>query len=1438
MGASIQNRQNTDFSGVGVWAFCTGTGIGWSTLVATSNIYLDKAGSWGSVLGVILGTLYILLVCRNYAYLIQIYPKLGGTYSFCREIFGNDCGYLTGWFLSLIYFVMLWAGATSMPMLVNTFTGDALKFWQLYSVFGHEVYLGEALFSIICIVAAALLSLRGLKVCVTAMISLTILFTVGLLVCFLASTGGIDRSLEPAFIPDSGVFGQIISVAFVAPWAFVGFESVSHASSEYSFPKQKIFKIMVIATVTISLLYISAILMSVTAYPERYSSWVEYIKDLGNLSGIESLPAFYAVHHYLGNAGLGLLLLSQFCIVFTTLIGTFFALSRIFYSASRNQVLPSCFTDLNSRKVPMNAIRFIAVVSILIPFLGRTAMEWIIDVMNIGAIIVYGMVSAATLKKAEERGDIIEKVTGALSLAVMMWLGMYLILPDLFYIGSMNKETYLVFMIWSILGFLYFHYVLRHDRENIFGSTHFAWVALLSFALLIDMVWMWQNILSHNNIIFQQIDDYLKEFAGKGNVSSFIKDKINGLENNGTRSVALAIAMFITAFVIMMVNHIYMTARSRHSNMMAHTDPVSGAMSKKAYIKREAKLDQSLQDGALGAFSLAVFNICNMKKILASLGRKAGDEYVRNACLMLSSIFKHSTIYRVNSDVFVLILVGSDYNERKNLMSRIYSRSVTHIKNGGVVVAGGLSDYVPNVDVSVNEVFIRANDMMYENKKLLAGLLNDDDADADAENKRDSELAAISIKKYILIVDDELINRKILGNMLQDSYELLYAEDGIEALKKIQQYSEVIAMVLLDLQLPKMSGIDVLRKMTNNSEYSRIPVIVLTAEQGTEVECLNLGAVDYLQKPYPAKEIILARITKCIELYEDRDTIKNTERDSITGLYNFEYFKRYVRMFDKHYEDYSMDALVVDINHFHMINERHGRKYGDGVLKIVGSKIREYSGEISAVCCRKESDVFLLYCQHQDSYSEFFEKISVMNGAANLTAGRVWLRMGIYPNVDRNLEVEQRFDRAIMAANSVKNGFLNFIGVYNAEMHQTVVNKERLLEDFHKSIDNRDFKVFYQPKFDIRFDNPILYSAEALVRWIHPEMGMISPVVFIPLLEECGLIIELDKYVWREVGAQIRAWKNEFGYSVPVSVNVSRIDMLTPNLKGIFMDILRDNKLSTDDLVLEITESAYADDSVQVVSTAKDLRDDGRGFRIEMDDFGSGYSSLGMLTNISIDALKLDMSLVRNAFANQKKDVRLLEIILEIAEYLNLSVIAEGVETEDQMLSLKAMGCEYVQGYYFSKPVPAEEFNRFLTERRGRHVEIVPAFKKDYEALGSDVQNGLKNIYYIDMVSCRYIELAVDNSGGYAVSREGEDFFVDVESLFLAKITDGKQREKVKKALDREALLQDSRTGIQMFVDFQMLEKGHSTACLMFSLSVKKREDYHMAVCLSSKDAG
>ena len=241
--------------------------------------------------------------------------------------------------------------------------------------------------------------------------------------------------------------------------------------------------------------------------------------------------------------------------------------------------------------------------------------------------------------------------------------------------------------------------------------------------------------------------------------------------------------------------------------------------------------------------------------------------------------------------------------------------------------------------------------------------------------------------------------------------------------------------------------------------------------------------------------------------------------------------------------------------------------------------------------------------------------------------------------------------------------------------------------------------MYYQPKYNIQCDPPRLSSAEALIRWKHPELGMISPGVFVPLFESHGLISVVDNFVWQEAARQVAQWKEKYQFTLPVSVNLSRADVFDPTLVDQLIRIIEENGLEYKNIKLEVTESAYTDNAKNVLDVIHRLRE--LGFEVEMDDFGSGYSSLNMLSDMPIDVLKMDMKFIRN-IETSATDRRLVSLILDIGRYLQVPVVAEGVETEGQFDLLRKDGCDLVQGYYFSRPLPPEEFELLIQ----REMEI------------------------------------------------------------------------------------------------------------------------------------
>lgn len=421
-----------------------------------------------------------------------------------------------------------------------------------------------------------------------------------------------------------------------------------------------------------------------------------------------------------------------------------------------------------------------------------------------------------------------------------------------------------------------------------------------------------------------------------------------------------------------------------------------------------------------------------------------------------------------------------------------------------------------------------------------------------------------------------------------------------------------------------------------------------------------------------------------------------TALDPLTGLYSKEQFFSRATEYDKLHPQHGVDAIVLNYNKFHLINELYGRGYGDKVLCAIGDCVNKTAKEHNGIACRYDADIFYMYINHQDNYDFLISQVS-SELASIMNTPDTRIRIGIYPDTSMAASLQQRFDRAIQACNSVsKNGRSSTYEIYDEKMHKRELYEAMLIDSIGDALNENQFKLVFQPKYDIHGEKPKLSSAEVLIRWQHPDFGDVRPDFFIPLFEENGLIRQLDRYVWKEAAKQIRIWRDEFGYTIPVSVNVSRVDIFDLDFLSYLKQIVKENGIETKDLHLEITETAYTDNVDQIVAVVKELQKE--GFMVEMDDFGKGYSSFNMLTTLPLDALKLDIGFIKD-IAENNKEMNLLDCILKIAKLLNLTVIAEGVESAKQYLLLKNAGCDEIQGYYFSKPLDSGAFESLLQQK-------------------------------------------------------------------------------------------------------------------------------------------
>ena len=421
--------------------------------------------------------------------------------------------------------------------------------------------------------------------------------------------------------------------------------------------------------------------------------------------------------------------------------------------------------------------------------------------------------------------------------------------------------------------------------------------------------------------------------------------------------------------------------------------------------------------------------------------------------------------------------------------------------------------------------------------------------------------------------------------------------------------------------------------------------------------------------------------------HKDASLIRATETDELTGLYNRDYFLEYAGQMQREHPDKPMDAVVVNIDRFHAVNAMNGREFGDQILRALGNEIHEAALDAGGIAGRFEADRFDLFCPHRDDYEEMYGRLQSRLDTLAPAAG-LRLRMGVMP-WRQGMDAVQMFDRARTACGMARDSYKEHLIVFDMKMQEREDYEQRLLNDLHRALNNYEFEVYYQPQYDIQCEPPKLVSAEALVRWNHPELGMIPPGDFIPLFERSGKVGEVDRYVWAEAARQVAHWRDLYGVTIPVSVNLSRVDVFDPALESALDRLLTYNDLGQGAIKLEVTESAYTGNADQVIRVVEGLRR--KGYVVEMDDFGSGYSSLNMLSAMPVDVLKMDRGFIRR-IGEEEKDAHLVALILGIARSLKIPVVAEGVETGDQLKLLKELGCPLVQGFYFSKPLPAEEF--------------------------------------------------------------------------------------------------------------------------------------------------
>lgn len=410
--------------------------------------------------------------------------------------------------------------------------------------------------------------------------------------------------------------------------------------------------------------------------------------------------------------------------------------------------------------------------------------------------------------------------------------------------------------------------------------------------------------------------------------------------------------------------------------------------------------------------------------------------------------------------------------------------------------------------------------------------------------------------------------------------------------------------------------------------------------------------------------------------------------DRLTGLFNKDYFFEAARQhLDKNPEKQYM-IVCSDIKDFKLINDSFGTHAGDNVLMNIAKLVRSYADE-NIVYGRIGSDVFGFLVPQDSQGKAFLEKLTSDSFLEYINMQTMYVlanHFGIYEVKDRSLPVSVMCDRARRAILQIKNDYHKKVVYYDDKMRDNAMQEQELLGDLEEALKANEIQMYIQPQ--VSRDKKV-YGGESLVRWVHPDKGQILPGKFIPVLEQNGLISEVDKYIWEKACAQLKKWKDLGREDMYLSVNISPKDFYFLDIYSIFTGLVEKYGIKPKNLRLEITESALSVNLERQLELINKLR--GYGFSVEMDDFGSGYSSLSMLKDTNVDTLKVDMGFLQKT-TDADKSRKILEMVIGLCKKLNLRVVVEGVETAEQVRMLMELGCDVFQGYYFARPMPIEDF--------------------------------------------------------------------------------------------------------------------------------------------------
>jgi len=550
-------------SPIAVWALSFGCSVGWGAFVMPGTTFLPIAGPLGTAVGIIIGAVIMMIIGVNYFFLMKRYPDAGGTFSYAKNVFGHDHGFLASWFMILVYLAIIWANVTALPLIFRNLFGSVLQFGKLYTIAGYDVYVGEVLLSLASLLIFGFICTARGKTTSVVQIVFAVLLILGIVAGFGIVLFGPPNSSPVEVVKEINAeeFDLVgaLFIVFLAPWAFAGFESVSHSTEELKFSIKKVFRIMLVALITASLAYILLSLMAaVNNQPENIG-----------------LPTFNAVFNSIGLPGIIILGVAAAAGIITGLVGNLVAGSRLVYSLADERMIPEKLGELNKNGIPRNAVLLLMLISLPIPFLGRSAIGWVIDINTIGVTVAYIYTSASAFVESIRTKNTLTKITGLAGIIISSFFLFYFLFPIDWSVSQLSRESYLMLLLWVLIGFIVYHFAFSKDKKlggMRLGKSTIVWIVLLALIFSTSIIWLNKsNDIASDALIekIQEVDELNYEEHGivmteeeLARKSEIIKHELDEMTFNTVRNFAFLFIILIVSLLI--IFNIYKSIQRSH----------------------------------------------------------------------------------------------------------------------------------------------------------------------------------------------------------------------------------------------------------------------------------------------------------------------------------------------------------------------------------------------------------------------------------------------------------------------------------------------------------------------------------------------------------------------------------------------------------------------------------------------------------------------------------------------------------------------------------------------------------------------------------------------------------------------------------------------------------------------------------------------------------